>query len=185
MLLQLHGFCDASENAYGGVIYLRMVDISDRVHIALVISKSKVAPIKKLTIPRLEPCGAHLLSQLLHHVKFLFKDIYAWTDSTIVLSWWIGNPRRFKIYVSNESLLSSSTFHKIIGTMLIVWKIQLTMYLEDFFPHNCWIVEYGGKNLLGSNFLHFNGLNNRDSPLLTLTKKEKCVISLSLLQRLL
>ena len=58
-----------SENAYGGVIYLRMVDISDQVHIVLVISKSKVAPIKKLTIPRLELCGAHLLSQLLHYVK--------------------------------------------------------------------------------------------------------------------
>ena len=69
MSLQLHGFCDASKNAYGGVIYLRMVDISDEVHIVLVISKCKVAPIKKLTIPRLELCRAHLLSQLLHHVK--------------------------------------------------------------------------------------------------------------------
>ena len=104
MSLQLHGFCDASENAYGGVIYLRMVDISDQVDFPLVISKSKVAPIKKLTIPRLELCGAYLLSQLLHVkevYQFPLKDIYAWTDSTIVLSWLIGNPRRFKIYVSN------------------------------------------------------------------------------------
>ena len=103
--LQLHGFCNASKNAYDGDIYLRMVDISDQVHIALVISKSKVAPIKKLTISRLELCRAHLLSQLLHHVKevyqFPLKDIYVWTDSTIVLSWLICNPRRFKIYVSN------------------------------------------------------------------------------------
>ena len=69
------------------------------------ISKSKVAPIKKLTIPRLELCGAYFLSQLLHHVKevyqFPLKDIYAWTDSTIVLSWLIGNLRCFKIYVNN------------------------------------------------------------------------------------
>ena len=105
MSLQLHGFCNASENAYGGVIYLCMVDISDQVHIALVITKSKVAPIKKLTIPRLELCGAHLLSQLLHHVKevyqFPLKDIYAWTDNTTVLSCLIGNPMRFKIYVNN------------------------------------------------------------------------------------
>ena len=71
MSLQLHGFCDASETAYGCVFYLRMIDVSDQVHIALVISKSKVAPIKKLTIPRLELCGAHLLSQLLHYVKEL------------------------------------------------------------------------------------------------------------------
>ena len=128
MLLQLHGFCDASENTYGGVIYLRMIDISDQVHIPLVISKSKVAPIKKLAIPHSELCGAHC---------------------TIVLSWLIGNPRRFKVYVSNRVSSIIEHIHQIIGTMFMVWKTQLTMYLEDFSPHNCWIVEYGEKDLLG------------------------------------
>ena len=103
---QLHGFSDASEDAYAGVVYLRMVDTQDRVHISLVVSKTKVAPIKRLTIPRLELCGAQLLSQLLHHVKSLFNipltDIYAWTDSTIVLSWLVGSPRRFKTFVGNR-----------------------------------------------------------------------------------
>ena len=45
---QLHGFCDALEDAYAGVVYLRMVDTLDRVHVhvSLVLSKTNVAPIK-------------------------------------------------------------------------------------------------------------------------------------------
>ncbi len=63
---QLHGFSDASEVAYAGVVYLRLVDTTGCVHVSLVIAKTKVAPIKRLSIPRLELCGALLLAQLLH-----------------------------------------------------------------------------------------------------------------------
>ena len=104
--IQLHGFCDASEQAYAGVIYLRMTGSDGSVEVSLVCSKTKVAPIKRLTIPRLELCGAHLLSQLLHHVQGVLHipstNVFAWTDSTIVLNWIVGNPRRFKTYVGNR-----------------------------------------------------------------------------------
>ena len=104
--IQLHGFCDASEKAYAGVIYLRMTGSDGSVEVSLVCSKTKVAPIKRLTIPHLELCGAHLLSQLLHHVQGVLRipstNIFAWTDSTIVLNWIVGNPRRFKTYVGNR-----------------------------------------------------------------------------------
>ena len=53
---ELHGFCDASELAYAGVAYLRMSDKNSRVYTSLVSSKTKVAPIKRLSIPRLELC---------------------------------------------------------------------------------------------------------------------------------
>ena len=104
--VQLHGFSDASEQAYAGVVYLRMIDSTGNIHTSLVMSKTKVAPIKRLTIPRLELCGAQLLAQILYHCKEVFstplKDVFAWTNSTIVLNWLVGNPRRFKIYVSNR-----------------------------------------------------------------------------------
>ena len=104
--IQLHGFCDASESAYAAVVYLRLPDCDGSVQVTLVTSKTKVAPIKKLTIPRLELCGAYLLADLLYHVKQVFdlslNQVYAWTDSTIVLDWLVGDPRRFKTFVNNR-----------------------------------------------------------------------------------
>ena len=83
-----------------------MTDPSGDVHISLVMSKTKVPSIKRLSIPPLELCGAQVLARLLQHVKDMLQvplsDIYAWTDSTIVLSWLEGNPRRFKTYVGNR-----------------------------------------------------------------------------------
>ena len=104
--MELHGFCDASESAYAAVVYARMTDARGNIHVSLIMSRTKVAPIKRLTIPRLELCGAHMLANLLTHVKNLFHisldKVYAWTDSTIVLNWLVGNPRRFKTYVGNR-----------------------------------------------------------------------------------
>ena len=54
--IQLHRFSDSSEFAYAGVVYLKGVDDHGRSHISLVIAKTKVAPIKRLTLPRLELC---------------------------------------------------------------------------------------------------------------------------------
>ena len=70
---QLHGFSDASEDAYAGVVYLRMINSVGDIHTSLVMSKTKVSPIKRLSIPRLELCGAEVLSRLLQHVKECYR----------------------------------------------------------------------------------------------------------------
>ena len=69
------------------------------------MSKTHVAPIKRVTIPRLELNGTLILAQLLSHCKKVLdlplNSVHTWTDSTIVLAWIQGNPRRFKVYMGN------------------------------------------------------------------------------------
>ena len=100
------GFSHASETVYAVVVYFQMADCDGAVYTLLIASKTKFAPIKRLNIPQLELCGAHLLTKLLEHVwttlKIAIEQVCAWTDSTIVINWLDGNPRWFKTYVGNR-----------------------------------------------------------------------------------
>lgn len=104
---ELHAFADASGKAYGCVVYVRAVNESGRIAVNLMLAKSKVAPIKAVSIPRLELQAAVLLSNLIKHIKQVceFKDMQynCWTDSTIVLYWLKKrSPQDLKTYVSNR-----------------------------------------------------------------------------------
>ena len=80
------------------LVYLKSFYKSSKTHVALVMAKSKVAPIRRKSIPRLELCGAVLLARLLKHLSSVLNlpvsKAWAWTDSTIVLYWLSGSPRR-------------------------------------------------------------------------------------------
>ena len=104
--IALHGFSDASEKAYGAVVYVRSTYQHHPPLMSLVTSKTKVASLKPSTIPRLELCGADMLSQLLTTVGEALsipqENIHAWSDSSIVLSWLDGSPRDYRAFVSNR-----------------------------------------------------------------------------------
>ena len=103
---QLHGFSDASVLAYGGVVYLRLLYADTCITIDLVLSKCKVAPLERRTIPRMELEGAVILSKLLEvaacDLNIPTSAIYAWTDSTIVLGWLIKLFSELKVYVAHR-----------------------------------------------------------------------------------
>jgi hypothetical protein len=67
--IQIHGFADASEAAYGAVIYIRSKDVNSNCMVSLLCAKSRVSPLKQETLPWLELLAAHLLSELYVKVK--------------------------------------------------------------------------------------------------------------------
>lgn len=102
----IHGFCDASSKAYAAVAYLRVETENGEIKTNIIAAKARVAPVKPLSTPRLELCGGALLAKLLKQIKDAMRipenQIFAWTDSTIVLSWLQGEPNRWQTFVRNR-----------------------------------------------------------------------------------
>ncbi|GFW09348.1 DUF1758 domain-containing protein [Trichonephila clavipes] len=67
--IELHAFSNASEKAYGSSIYLKSISVLGEVKVCLVTCKSRVSPLKQISIPRLELCGAVLAAKLMKKVK--------------------------------------------------------------------------------------------------------------------
>ncbi|XP_077275276.1 uncharacterized protein LOC143904452 [Temnothorax americanus] len=114
--IQLHGFCDASEKAYGAVLYLRSTTSSGIHIVRLVCSKTRVAPIKRLTLPRLELSAAALLGKLykstIKSIRINLDEEFFWSDSTITLHWIQTSPHKLKTFVANRvSRIQESTKH--------------------------------------------------------------------------
>lgn len=104
--VQLHHFADASQSAYGAVSYLRLLDENGAVHCSFVMGKSRLAPLKSLTIPRLELMAAVLAVKLDKLIKSeldmcVDKTVF-WTDSMIVLQYILSESRRFQTFVANR-----------------------------------------------------------------------------------
>ena len=144
---ELHGFSDALEHAYAAVVYLRMTDTKRMVHVSLVMSKTKFAPIKRLTIPLLELCGVLLLSKLLTHIEEVLRmsvdSIVAWTDSMVVLSWLVGNPCRLKAYIGNRvaqiiDRMPSVQWRHVLGMDNPADCASRGLYPSDLLHHQLW-----------------------------------------------
>lgn len=103
--LQLHRFCDDSEVAYGACLYLRTTGTSSQITCSFIFYKSRVVPLKAVSIPRLELCGALLLAELTSKViaslPVPVEPTFYWTDSTIVLGWLRQCSRDFATFVPN------------------------------------------------------------------------------------
>ena len=103
--IELIGFCDASKSAYAAAVYLKST-YNSVVHCNLLISKSRVAPMKSLTIPRLELLGAVLLVRLMSTVKSCLSNwnitnVSYFSDSMNVI-YWIRGSKKWNLFVSKR-----------------------------------------------------------------------------------
>lgn len=101
--IELHGFSDASRRAYAAAVYIRSVYDGGSVQVQLVASKSRVAPIKEQSIPRLELLGAVILARLCSKIKATIGELDTtyWVDSMTTLCW-IKNEKHWKQYVQHR-----------------------------------------------------------------------------------
>ena len=101
----IHHFSDASDSGYGTASYLRLQNENGQISCRLLIGKSRVAPLKLITIPRMELTAAVLSIKM---SKFLQKELeikceeYFWTDSQVVLCYLRNEARQYKLFVANR-----------------------------------------------------------------------------------
>jgi hypothetical protein len=102
--MQLHAFCDASSRAYAACVYLRS-ETPDGAQCCLLFAKTRVAPVKQLTIPRLELMAVVICSRILSFVEGELdqpiESKFIWTDSMCVLSW-LKTGKVTSVFVENR-----------------------------------------------------------------------------------
>jgi len=111
---QLHTFCDASEFILAAIAYLRTVSPDGRVEVRMIASRARLGPMKGLTIPRMELCGALLATRLAVNIRrelgSVFSSIHYWTDSASTLGYIRNTTKRFVVFTGNRiSEIQSST----------------------------------------------------------------------------
>ncbi|XP_026475470.1 uncharacterized protein LOC113380447 [Ctenocephalides felis] len=104
--IEIRGFCDASMKAYGACLYIKTNYHNRKPTVRLLCSKSRVAPLKSITLPRLELCAALLLTRLYKNtvksLNFKVDNNYFWSNSSITLCWIITRPEKLKQFVGNR-----------------------------------------------------------------------------------
>ncbi|KAK7896104.1 hypothetical protein WMY93_021429 [Mugilogobius chulae] len=103
---QLHHFADASEEGYGTVSYLVQKNSSNQVHCSFVLGKARVAPLKPMTVPRMELTAATMAARmdevLRSEIHLPLQTSAFWSDSTTVLKYIHNTTSRFRTFVANR-----------------------------------------------------------------------------------
>ncbi|KMQ84875.1 integrase core domain protein [Lasius niger] len=104
--IEMHGFSDASQLAMAAAVYIRTPSKDNAFSVQLVCSKTRVAPLKRLTIPRLELTAALLLARLIARATKALElpeaPVFCWSDSSVTLAWITAHPSRWKDFVRNR-----------------------------------------------------------------------------------
>ena len=125
---QLHVFVDASNLAYGVVIFCREQNLNE-VNVRFVSARSRVAPLKAISIPRMELMAAWLSVKISRRIKEALDidvKIYFWMDSEDLLHLITQRSQSFKPFVANRVVKFKSFHNQTNGDILARPKIQET-----------------------------------------------------------
>ncbi|XP_062713961.1 uncharacterized protein LOC134290779 [Aedes albopictus] len=145
--IQLHTFSDASESAYGACIYARCENAQGQTRICLLASKSRVAPLKRVSLPRLELCaavlGAHLYDRIKKAIGIDISTSFFWSDSAITLQWIRSPPNTWKTYVGNRVSEIQHFTHGCIWNHVAGYEnpadlVSRGMTVAEFVGSNLW-----------------------------------------------
>jgi len=145
---QLHHFADASETGYGTATYLLLSNQAGDKCCTLLMGKARVAPLKRVTIPRLELTAAVLavkMDQMLRHeLQLPLQDSIFWTDSTTVLRYVDNEHSRFKIFVAHRVTVirehsHPSQWHCVKSGENPANQASKGMKVKDFIDSQTWL----------------------------------------------
>ena len=148
--IELHSFSDASEKGYGACVYIRIPDRDrqPKFEVCLVIEKAKVAPLKRVTLPRLELIAALLGARFIVFVQKALKlspkmSYKCWSDSTIALSWIQADSSKWKPFVANrvteiQELTAPSNWHHCSGKQNPADLLSRGMLAEKLIKSKLW-----------------------------------------------
>ncbi|XP_058817359.1 uncharacterized protein LOC131680663 [Topomyia yanbarensis] len=144
--VEMHGFSDASEQAYGACVYIRSIAEDGYCTVRLVAAKSRIAPLEVKSIARLELCAALLLANLVHLVAETINyqgKVLLWTDSSIVLHWLSSTPSSWQTFVANRvaeiQRLTTNAFWKHVPSCdNPADLISRGMNVNDFYNSYLW-----------------------------------------------
>ncbi|KAF8786067.1 hypothetical protein HNY73_007832 [Argiope bruennichi] len=157
--LSIHVFCDASKTAYATCIYLRSE--SKNLTSCQLVQWSNVAPLKAITIPRLElfacSIGTGLVQRVIKDLKLGNIPIFFWTDSSTALCWIKVAKNWTPLYITGYEKLDWRVNPKI-GIMYLDPSIR-RIYHPEVVPFDSCRRQSAGMVLLGSINHPINGLD--------------------------
>lgn len=149
--IQLHSFCDASERAYVACIYVKSIAKNKSVKVNLLCAKSRVAPIKTMSIPKLELCGAQLLTKLICKIKALLvtkvSNVYYWTNLSIIFHW-LQSTKKLTVFIAHR-VGEIQEFTKMENWRHVNTKENSADLVSRGIAPNYEKLSYGGTSLIG------------------------------------
>ena len=121
-IVDIHGFCDSAGKAYCTIVFTK-VSCSHGVSVNIWVGKSRLAPLKKLSIPRLELLACLLLSELVISVvdavksEVKIKEICCWSDSQIAM-WWINQCGKYGMFGLTITLKKLGRWYRLVDGSL-------------------------------------------------------------------